>query len=675
MPYPDRYSKDHDFAAEERRGDPVSGTALNAELARLQEVTNQLNGALRQITTTDGRLKLDQAVRVRDVIEESLHDGTGVSPQVITFPQEIDSAVDLVRVWELVAGVWTRLTPVSYTDNDVTLNPAPAVGVENVKVIIYTNMAGILDRMRSVVQDFGASFVGYDDVEGRYAADNVRDALTEVRRTLDSLITGVGDLSRFVTKDGLTRLTGQWELNPRGSMAIQPAAATGYVQITGIPVNGSTVEINDGVLTTIFEYNTGAPAPGNVVVAPGANYLDACNNLAAAINASPLAVEGAVVDINPGVAGRVNITHEIPYALGNQPIVVSGAGLTASGMAGGLDGSPLAALTTHYRIRNAPPSIRDGDVVVHEQLRQLVLQISGSLTAFLRIDGANQMVANMRFGGYRGTQLAAGTDPADAVNKQQLDDEETAREARDLQKLSTAGTKDTVGEGTITGPVTLDALATDTADTDQATDPDAVVVHTIHGVPLPAADDQVANKKYVDDRPRGFGNATGWAVNGAFAWVVPAGITKIMVRVWGAGGGGSVGGGGGGGGGLWAILPCIPGENAAITVGNGGLAGVGGGASNVTCNGGAAAVTAGGGAGAGAGPGLGGVNILVGATAGRGAPGQNGEATAFGASGGDAGNGGGLGGQGGGGNNGLSPGGGGMGAAGLGSDGAVEIWW
>lgn len=82
--------------------------------------------------------------------------------------------------------------------------------------------------------------------------------------------------------------------------------------------------------------------------------------------------------------------------------------------------------------------------------------------------------------------------------------------------------------------------------------------------------------------------------NGTGSFTVPAGVSKIVSKVWGAGGGGgsstatgSCGGGGGGGGFAESVLSVTPGAVIAITVGSGGTGtgttspGTAGGASSV----------------------------------------------------------------------------------------------
>ena len=74
-----------------------------------------------------------------------------------------------------------------------------------------------------------------------------------------------------------------------------------------------------------------------------------------------------------------------------------------------------------------------------------------------------------------------------------------------------------------------------------------------------------------------FANFFAFPAAGNQAWLVPAGITKIMIEAWGGGGAGTAGGalgqgsgGGGGGGYIVAIANVNPGDAIDITVGAGG---------------------------------------------------------------------------------------------------------
>lgn len=159
------------------------------------------------------------------------------------------------------------------------------------------------------------------------------------------------------------------------------------------------------------------------------------------------------------------------------------------------------------------------------------------------------------------------------------------------------------------------------------------------------------------------------------AWTCPAGVTKIMVEVWGAGGGGSDGainngGAGGGAGGFCrAFLTVVPGTSYAITVGAGGAANTANVAGTSTF--GTTLLSASGGIGAGIGGtnggngGAGGTCLTAGALPITGGTGQGGESSGQGGNGGSSGNGGSGGGGGyktaGAGYTGVVPGGGGGG--------------
>lgn len=58
---------------------------------------------------------------------------------------------------------------------------------------------------------------------------------------------------------------------------------------------------------------------------------------------------------------------------------------------------------------------------------------------------------------------------------------------------------------------------------------------------------------------------------GPGTWTVPAGITKILVEVWGGGGGGSCQGGGGGGGYICGYFTVTPGSTVTYVVGDNGV--------------------------------------------------------------------------------------------------------
>lgn len=486
--YPPRYSPLTDFVRNEQLGNDIPAAAVQAEFTRVAESLSHVIALLKRTHTSDGKLKLDQAVRLRDVITQSaLGTGNGVQT-VFNFLAQIDPTVDLVRVF--VNNVLT--TPLSITASAITFSAAPANG-QAVTVDVYTNLGGVIDRLQSVVQNEGASLIGIEDLAANFTAADVEGALAELAASLTALETAIGDVGGFVLRDGTRGLTGQWELNAPSTVTIPPAPAAGAL-VMGTPADTNILTISDGVTSFVFEFdNNAAVTSPRIPVAIGGTPTITATNLVNAVNAAPLAIRAASVGPN------VTFTHEIPYALGNQTIAFSGTGITGLvGMAGGVDGIfSSGQYKTHYRIRNCPPSLREGDVVVHQQLATVLAQVTAALQAFLRLDGSNEMVNDLDMGNNQVIDMAAGTASSHGATVGQV---ETLIATAQNSKLSLNGLKDTALEGTLTGPVTFGQTATAVATTDQTTTPASVTVPTLSGIPKPAVDDHVANKRYVDER-------------------------------------------------------------------------------------------------------------------------------------------------------------------------------
>lgn len=67
--------------------------------------------------------------------------------------------------------------------------------------------------------------------------------------------------------------------------------------------------------------------------------------------------------------------------------------------------------------------------------------------------------------------------------------------------------------------------------------------------------------------------ASAGANNCTDTWIVPAGITSILVECWGGGGGGSTATGGNGGGYIISLIAVTPGQTVSMTIGAGGAKG------------------------------------------------------------------------------------------------------
>jgi hypothetical protein len=237
-----------------------------------------------------------------------------------------------------------------------------------------------------------------------------------------------------------------------------------------------------------------AQAAGVVVVLElfqdGASVLAKLADNANALGASLVAIEDA---------GALYAAANVEAALAEVMTKIDGL-ITSIGSLGDYllaDGS--VAMTDDFDAgANQLKNVEDGtdaqDAVTMAQFQAVVTALAGLSTTYLALTGGT-MSGPLSMGNNLITDVAPGSASTDAVNKAQLD---TAA-AEFAEKIDRRGIK-LSGVGVFTGPVGLGSSATDTADANQTAAPDAVVVHTIYGVPLPAADGHVANKKYVDDQ-------------------------------------------------------------------------------------------------------------------------------------------------------------------------------
>lgn len=198
------------------------------------------------------------------------------------------------------------------------------------------------------------------------------------------------------------------------------------------------------------------------------------------------------------------------------------------------------------RITNVADGVDAQDAVTMAQFATYTTVWNALQSYFLRLDGTTPMAANLPMGSNKITDLASGTNSGDAVNKSQLD-----------LKLSLAG-------GTMTGAINMGGqLITDLAD--------------------PVSDQDAVNLRTARTLVSGFANRSQFATAGVSSFIVPAGVSTIKVRAWGAGAGGSNAGsastgyGGGAGAYVEAIVPVTAGETLTITVGAGGAANTSGG--------------------------------------------------------------------------------------------------
>lgn len=145
------------------------------------------------------------------------------------------------------------------------------------------------------------------------------------------------------------------------------------------------------------------------------------------------------------------------------------------------------------RITNLANAVNAQDAATLAQVLALTQSIQDLLVLFIRADGGVPFGANQSIGGFKLTNLGAPTAGGDAANQTYVDAADAVVRAA---SLAVDGIKTTDARGRVTGPISMEELATATADAVQNA---TTVVQTIFGVAKPAANDQVANKLYVDE--------------------------------------------------------------------------------------------------------------------------------------------------------------------------------
>lgn len=208
---------------------------------------------------------------------------------------------------------------------------------------------------------------------------------------------------------------------------------------------------------------------------------------------------------------------------------------------------PFTANQSHggFRITSLGDGVDAQDAVTVNQFNAYTTVWNSLQTYFMRLDGTTTMAASLPMGNNKITGLAAGTVSTDAVNFTQLG-----------EKVSKAG-------DTMTGALNMGS-------------------QLITNLANPVAETDAINLQTARTISASFSTRAQYTSAGTSPFVVPAGISKIRVRMWGAGAGGGTGDsvvrfGGGAGAYVESTLTVTAGESLTVTVGAGGAAGVTGG--------------------------------------------------------------------------------------------------
>jgi hypothetical protein len=313
-----------------------------------------------------------------------------------------------------------------------------------------------------------------------------------------------------------------------------------FVFVNNIKLSTAAVTVaNSG---GFLQVTVTAQAAGAVVTIAafesGAGLLSRLQTISATDGASLIAINDAggffaAVQVEAALQEEATARVALTAAIGNTADLIRRTGTVPFTAAQSMGG---------FKLTNLANGTAATDAVTVGQMNAYTAVWNALQSYFLRLDGTVPMGGALQMGANKITGLANGTVATDAVNKSQLD-----------LSLKADGTVTSAANQNM-GGFKITGLAAGVAATD--------------AVNLSQAQSLVA----------GFATLVAYQAAGTFAFVVPAGISKLKTEAWGAGGGGkaAVGypaAGGGGGGYTTAILAVTAGETLTITVGAGGTGG------------------------------------------------------------------------------------------------------
>lgn len=198
MPYPPRYQPKNDFAQDDQQGLPVDGTALAVELANISESIAQIIGFIKAGFAANRKWLPSSAVEM-DLAEEFTFTASA-GQTVFAFPGGVEANPTYDKARVFINGALLDPGSVTLGTTGVTL-PAQ-IGGEIVVVELFNDNRKLRDDLASTAAGLGASLVAIEDKLGNLSADNVEDALSEIKILLDQVAAAVGTVAGIVRDDG-----------------------------------------------------------------------------------------------------------------------------------------------------------------------------------------------------------------------------------------------------------------------------------------------------------------------------------------------------------------------------------------------------------------------------------------------------------------------------------------
>lgn len=198
MPYPFEYIPTFDLRKAQDDGDKLSATELFAELSNIGSSLNQAISFIRSVTTTDMKIQPNQIMGTTFVIEDEQTATAGQTAIVYANSVTVDPLTATVGVF--INGDRLPASQTTVQATQVIVTPALTAG-DNIMLEIHDNADSVFSDLASVANALGASLVGIEDAAGIYASSTVEKALEEVMLQHNTLVTSLGDLTKYLKAD------------------------------------------------------------------------------------------------------------------------------------------------------------------------------------------------------------------------------------------------------------------------------------------------------------------------------------------------------------------------------------------------------------------------------------------------------------------------------------------
>ena len=204
MPYPPRPSRRTSYQQAANAGVTVPSPAmLDAEHNDFVEQIDQLNTAVRGITTSTGQLRNQAAATAQALAGAQRFVATaGQTVFTTTITYQASFTATNVEVFDRGIKIDSALVAVANASGFLQVT----IPVQNAGHVIFVaafeSGAGLLTRLASTALADGASLVSINDSGALIAATTVEGALAEIVTNLNSLVSSLGTISNLWKRDG-----------------------------------------------------------------------------------------------------------------------------------------------------------------------------------------------------------------------------------------------------------------------------------------------------------------------------------------------------------------------------------------------------------------------------------------------------------------------------------------